>query len=318
MSDNFYQNEDAKGDSDDLFEETQGIDMNKPKTSAHNPSARLLPAQKLLADKRVLRAAIAALRLAIFFDGINYLVLSPNYPLLVLPGGSPESFESTAPFDFSTALYFIPMASNLGSAISSVFAGKISDKCGRRPVILLNLFASTGFTLAKYFTRDNYWAFCAMSFMNGFFSSTLGVALAYITDVYHNDRRKADSEVGFLTALSILGRAGGGIVAILFDSQGLFAPLWIAAALVLIAGVVCYFFLIEPDRSLCKECASDTGKHLEIDEDAPDSVNQCTLWTILVGALADNFGSSGLVPICLSPLMYSTYYVELWRQAYHQ
>ena len=53
------------------------------------------------------------------------------------PGAHPDSFESTAPFNFSGATYFLPMTSLLGTAIASTIVGKLSDKQGRKMWILI-------------------------------------------------------------------------------------------------------------------------------------------------------------------------------------
>jgi hypothetical protein len=86
--------------------------------------------QQLLTDRRVFSMSISAVRLAVFADTLNSMVTWPNYALMALPGSHPDSFPSTAPFQFSAATYFIPLTGLLGMAIAGVFAGKISDRVG--------------------------------------------------------------------------------------------------------------------------------------------------------------------------------------------
>jgi MFS family permease len=83
-----------------------------------------------------------------------------------------DSFESTSPFDFSAATYFIPMTALLGVGIASVIIGTISDKVGRRPCVLVCLCVSTVLSIVKYLCRRNFWAFCGVNFINGLFSAT--------------------------------------------------------------------------------------------------------------------------------------------------
>ena len=60
-----------------------------------------------------------------------------------------------------------------------------------------------------------------LNFLNGLFSASVPVGLAYAGDVNETKREK-DSEIGMLVGISMLGMAGGGITAILMESQGLF------------------------------------------------------------------------------------------------
>lgn len=53
---------------------------------------------------------------------------------------------------------------------------------------------------------------------------------------------------------------------------------------------------------------------LDDDEDEkiqrPDQIDNKTLWNIVGGALLDNIGSTGLFPLCLSPLALEEYYAD--------
>jgi len=263
---------------------------------------KVKPQYRLHTEKQVLQWSLLALRLGSLADAISGTILTPNYPFLASPGNHPDSFDTTAPFDFTAATYFMPMTAMLASAITSVFIGGWSDKYGRRPFMLVCVGVSIFGCIGKYLARNSFWGFCAANFVNGLFSSTLTVALAYVSDV-HPGRAEKDREIGLLVGLNMLGITGGGIIAILMQSTGLFTPLFFGAALNAVAFIFMYIYLVEPDESL----------HFEETLDKEDKVGPATLdakvmSNIIVGAVFDNIGSSGLFPLALAPLMFETYY----------
>lgn len=153
-----------------------------------------------------------------------------------------------------------------------------------------------------------------MNFLNGLFSASVPVALAYTGDVNETKREK-DAEIGNLVGISMLGTAGGGIIAILMQTQGLFAPLLVGAALTAAAALLSSFMLIEPRDILASRSREREALGLLIDgedeEDcikAPTELNYKVFGNIILGALADNVGSAGLMPLCLSPLAFNTFY----------
>ena len=116
-------------------------------------------------------------------------ILGPNYPIMVLgehPVSIPvlevhkmiqtpyitthlslpslqfffkDAFDSTAPLGFGAANYFLPLSSHIGIAIACVSMGKLSDKYGRRPMILACMYIGAVGSLAKWFLRFNFWGF---------------------------------------------------------------------------------------------------------------------------------------------------------------
>jgi predicted MFS family arabinose efflux permease len=205
----------------------------------------------MLAKETSIILSLAALRIAVFADAAVSQMLGPNCALMVFPDAHPDSFSSTSPFGFSSAAWhFIPMTAQLATGLASTTGGHLSDKHGRRPMIIANLIGSVVFTLAKYFFffRKSFWAFNAANFFNGLFSATLTIAITCVSDAFE-DRQTKDAQTAMMSATMMLGRSccGGGMIAIFFESRGLFGPLWPGAALVLFASVSCMVFLIETD-----------------------------------------------------------------------
>ena len=217
----------------------------------------------------------------------------------------------------------MPMTALLGVGIASVVIGTISDKVGRKPCVLVCLYASIFLSMAKYFLRSTFWGFCAANFVNGLFSATTPLAMAYMSDVFA-DKEQKQFAIGMIGAMNMVGSAGGGICAILLERQGLFTPLWLGVALLIVASIVNTLYLIEPNRKLAPagdvhfqyDEEGDGGIEIvplevnEVDDEAPEILDNCVLLNIIVGAFFDNVGTSGLYPLCLSPLAFNAYYMD--------
>jgi len=265
----------------------------------------LSPSYKLVTDKNYRQNSMMALRFAILTSSISTKMLAPNYAIMC-SGSDPESFPTIAPFGFNSATYFIPMMSLLGVAISSIFIGPVSDKIGRKgPILWMAIISAVG-NIVKYFTKNTFWGFCISNLVFGFFLGNLPIGMAYIGDIYTNKIEK-EKQLGILVGHFVLGNAGGGMIAILMNSSGLFAPLWVGTALMIVSCFTIVRFFIEPgDARLIND--DEHGGLQDVDEfTRPETINNKVMWNIILGALADNFGSTALFPMCLSPLALEQY-----------
>ena len=242
-------------------EEETKIASGKKKGRSHElvlQPASIPDKYRLVAEEDSLKWSMMALRFAVLATACGQTVLQPNFPFLVIPGATPDSFPNTDPFGFSAATYFLPMTTLFGTAITSAIVGSLSDKIGRRPCVLVCMIMATITLIIQYLAQNTFWGFSAASFANGLFCSVLPVAMAYASDV-HPSRAKKDEEIGTLVGFNMIGMSGGGVMAILMDNQNLFAPALVASGIDLISFVVCYKYLIEPDK--------DAGIHFdELDE----------------------------------------------------
>jgi predicted MFS family arabinose efflux permease len=128
--------------------------------------------------------------------------------------------------------------------------GRLSDRIGRRPVLLLSLFG-TGLAqvllgLASQFENPLFWLFFGRIFA-GICAANISVAYAYVTDVTTPENRArgmgligAGFGLGF-----IIGPAIGGIL----SRYGYDAPMFAASALTFANLAVAWFKLREPIAS---------------------------------------------------------------------
>ena len=268
--------------------------------------------QELVTNQSVINKSIGALRFAVFADTLNGMILYPNYALMALPEAHADSFPSTEPFGFSGATYFIPMTGLLGMAIAGVFSGKLSDKIGRKPVILACLGGSVFGSALKWFLSGSFWAFCSANFVNGLLSGSLPVALAYTSDLFASEKQKSKN-FSIVVALYVMGQSTGGILGILLQGYGLFAPLWGGVIIMLIAFLINIKFLVEPGRiQIPAELGDDEVSQDESESmsNHPTEIDKRTMGHILFGAFVDIAGSKALFPICLSPLAFEAFYLD--------
>ena len=82
------------------------------------------------------------------------------------------------------------------------------------------------------------------------------------------------------------------------------------------------FFLIEPKDILASRAREREELGLLVDDEdddndgvkAPTELNKKVFANIILGALGDNIGSSGLMPLCLSPLAFNAFYESFVKQ----
>jgi MFS family permease len=135
----------------------------------------------------------------------------------------------------------IALAGNLGQSMSNTWAGNLSDRIGRRPLITTALFVRSGFIalLGTQITLDApLWTIGAnivvTSTLRGCFEP---VAYALVADVVHDDQRVAAFGIQRMgTNLGwAVGPALGGVLTLVIPYGTVF---YIAAAGLIIAGVV--------------------------------------------------------------------------------
>ena len=110
----------------------------------------LSPGHKLLTDEKVLKSSLAALKFALFADAICTQILQPNFALMIQPGAHEDSFPDTDPFDLTAAQYFLPGVAGVATAFASIGFGALSDRVGRRPCMLVCLYAGAAGSCLLY------------------------------------------------------------------------------------------------------------------------------------------------------------------------
>ena len=182
------------------------------------------------------RSPLYLIFLTVFIDLVGFGIVIPVLPLYAKHFGASEMMNGWLVGIYS-AMQFL----------ASPLLGKLSDRVGRRPVLLVSLLGtSVGFFIMGG-ARTLAWLFIAR-IIDGISGGNISTAQAYIADVTRpEERSKAMGMIGAAFGLGfIFGPAIGGILAQISIS----APFYFAGALAAVNAVLVYWRLPE---SLARE-----------------------------------------------------------------
>ncbi len=179
------------------------------------------------------------LLLTVFIDMVGFGIIIPLTPFWA------ERFGA------SPALVTLLFATY--SAFALVFSfvwGSVSDRWGRKPVLILSLMGSV-MSFAWLGLADALWMLFAARALGGIFGANIAVAQAYIADITSpDDRASGMGMIGAAFGLGfMLGPAIGGLLAGSDpDNLDFRTPFFVAAGISFIAVMVGITFLREPKR----------------------------------------------------------------------
>ncbi len=150
---------------------------------------------------------------------------------------------------------FLLASFSLMQFIASPILGWLSDRYGRRPVLLCSLLGSgLGYLLMA--SASSLFLLFAARIIAGISGASVGTASAYIADITPpEDRSKRIGLIGAAFGVGfVLGPAIGGIL----SRFSVIAPFWFAALLSLLNAITVVLVLPEPDRHIAREKRSLT------------------------------------------------------------
>ena len=216
------------------------------------------------------RPSLLVIFFSVFIDLIGFGIVMPLLPLYTREFGSPGYLIGLIMASFSVMQFlFAPMW------------GRLSDRIGRRPVILLSnagsAIAYAMFAIASQKGgQTGLFLILASRIFAGLCGANLSVASAYIADVTTPEKRsKGMALIGVAFGLGfILGPAFGGLT---FDHWGRQAPGWAAAA-ICAANTILGFFVLSESRQPNSESAAKRPRF----EQWKHSLGQPTLGTLIL------------------------------------
>ena len=188
------------------------------------------------------RSALAILFVIVFIDLLGFGMVIPVMPLYAKELGAPEVWTG--------------LLSTGYSAMQFVFApiwGRLSDRVGRRPVLLVSIFM-TAAAFLLYGLADTFALLLVSRLFAGVATANIAIARAFVADVTPPEgRAKGMGIIGAAFGLGfVLGPAAGSALSHL----SLAAPGFAAAALAAANGVAAWLILPEPEeRSVRVEAA---------------------------------------------------------------
>jgi DHA1 family tetracycline resistance protein-like MFS transporter len=192
------------------------------------------------ASVRRRRASVVFILVTVLLDVLAIGLIIPVLPKLV---------ESFAGDTSRAAVVFGLMSASwaLMQLLFSPIAGALSDRFGRRPVLLLSNFGLGVDYIVMALAPDLVWLFVGR-LISGIMAATFSTATAYIADVTPVDQRATKfGLIGAAFGLGfVLGPALGGVLGS-YDPR---LPFWVAAGLSLANAAYGYFILPE---SLARE-----------------------------------------------------------------
>lgn len=169
--------------------------------------------------------------LIVFIDLLGFSLILPLLPYYA------QTFGADA-----TMIGFLTASYAAAQLISSPLLGRLSDRVGRRPVLLISIAGSVaGFVLLAL--AQNLWMLFLARIVAGFTGGNISVAQAYITDVTdEKNRTRALGLIGAAFGLGfIIGPALGGIL----GQWGYAVPAWAAAGMAVLNFLMVLLWLPE-------------------------------------------------------------------------
>ena len=172
------------------------------------------------------RPATAVLLLVVFVNLMGFGILMPLLPFYA------QAFRAPA-----WQVTWMFTAFSIGNFFAEPFWGRLSDRVGRRPILIGTIFAS-GLGFIGLAFAPNIWAALAIRLISGLTTGNLSTIQGYIADI--TPRPYRSGRIGLLGAAFALGfvagPALGGFLARPQDGPiGFRAPLFLAGALSVVA-----------------------------------------------------------------------------------
>lgn len=180
-------------------------------------------------------AAMPFIMLAVLIDMAAIGVIIPVLPVLVASFSANQADQA---YWYGVVAVAFGMANFLGSPL----LGALSDRFGRRPVLLLG-FMGLGISFFGIALTDTLWGLIVVRTLGGVMQGNIAIANAYVADISSPEQRA--KRFGLLGAMMGVGFIIGPVVGGLMGAINLHLPFYLAGGLTLLNLLYGYFVLPE-------------------------------------------------------------------------
>ena len=181
------------------------------------------------------KAAMPFIMLAVLIDMAAIGVIIPVLPSLV---GSFSGSQADQAYGYGVAA----VAFGLSNFLAAPVLGALSDRYGRRPVLLLG-FMGLGVSFFGTAMSTTLWGLIAVRTLGGAMQANAAIANAYVADISAPEERA--KRFGLLGAMMGLGFIVGPVMGGLLGAIDLHLPFYVAGGLTVLNGLYGYFVLPE-------------------------------------------------------------------------
>jgi predicted MFS family arabinose efflux permease len=185
------------------------------------------------------RSALAILFIIVFVDLLGFGMVIPVMPLYAERLGA-----SDASVGWLSTVY------SLMQIVFSPIWGRLSDRVGRRPILLLSI-VMTAAAFAMYGASTSFAGLLASRAFAGAATANIAIARAFVADVTPPEGRAKG--MGIIGAAFGLGFVLGPVLGGVLSGTSLSLPPYAAAALAAANGVAAFFVLPEPEERTVRE-----------------------------------------------------------------
>ncbi len=211
------------------------------------------------------RSTLFILLSIVVVDLIGFGIVMPVLPFYA------RDFGVTA-----TTLGLLMMSYAAAQFVCAPLWGRLSDRVGRRPVILFSVAGTSASLLFFGLAESILWLFVARVLAGGF-AANVSVASAYISDVTNEDERTR--WMGMLGASFGVGFILGPIIGGLLSPLGYRVPMLVAAGLAFINLIYAAFSLKEPDRHVDRGATAVSASRFSVLRD-PEVRRLCLIYFV--------------------------------------
>jgi MFS transporter, DHA1 family, tetracycline resistance protein len=180
------------------------------------------------------KSGLILILVTLFIDSMGFGIIIPVVPTLLkemAPGYEPAFLGGLLLATYAIVQF----------VFGPVFGG-LSDRYGRRPILLASLFGFGMDYLITAFAPSIEWLFFAR-FLAGIMGASFTTGAAYISDVSTPENRSQN--FGLIGVAFGLGFIAGPLIGGLLGSVGTRVPFFVTAGLTLLNGLIAFFFLPE-------------------------------------------------------------------------